>query len=1117
MDPILPTTFSLIVGLFPNLATLPAVFGALSMGTFSWVFWVWTTLAAISPSTTATVTFFETYVGWFFPTTFKGFFYRWVMLNRASSMIRGVREKFTLPDSVPGWILDQMADGAGWTCDKINDVILTVAVKGVFGDWSDTVTESSHGKLLTYVVWFLTSRWLWVTFLLLFLVAQGRGALDYGLLRLQGKSPSVKPNVLTRMVVYFFLIIVPWLFNIFIVSPLAVPMFVSRQVIGALFYEKALTMVARAKEVAREVNRDPKQAPLVTRLNEQIKNVTGTLEAILKRWKDFYSTEQAAQATLNGSLLLQQDMYTMGTLSGGCRCFSVNSPLDNATVLPYGLRMAFPCEPLRDGIDPNDGPIRFYIESKGTVSEEYGELDPILLGVLKFNGKAAFEPVLPQQVTSAPTVTAEMIAKMVAQQFAALQAEKHSKRPRQHSSAASAASATASAPNDDASSSSSDDARSVASSHASSSRVSRAPSVTSNRSHRSKQETASTAPTTVDTAQPTDGLPLYNGQMCWLATIAWLIRQAFNRCARDSNSVSAHMLARDRSLFHERAVSELLPFVDKALHGKIAAVYDHFERVARHCRLYKGNDDKSTIADVVEWGQSLPKPDIVPIAVAVFDEKKEHWFAATRQQGKWVIHDSNDKIVNTMPRYDFAVWAKRRGGAPRAAPKPASKPVPSRTVKTSRSASAKPRDSPAAKPAAKAVPKSAPNVAMKTAPKVATKPAPKNTAQLSTSASSSRTASPAEGKANTNRGRPRLNEIRRDPDVKEIPITAASIPVALTDVSSIFRCGQGTIPPLAALKGDALINLTLAAKQRIPTMAEDGLTPEVRMLHLRMLQKLKSEEDGIPKELFPLPLTEALIRWIGLAFIKANKKWTHSTIFRYMTAIAGAFSNLPAYSNSPIGFTLGDCSTWRAAIRKAELDKNEFQPTEAPATCFPQVCLAIEATPDKEARCALMLTWSCAGRVSDVLRLKTKNVEFDATSGKMRVLFAEGKGARFSQPYTVPTLIPIVWRPELEEFLKAAAARSGLPLFRQQRAFLGTTITRALRAADPALGQRALRRGALQAMADSGVDEATLMIFSGHRRPATLHRYLGWARHGSLRQDKATAAAEHLDSGEQAF
>ena len=57
------------------------------------------------------------------------------------------------------------------------------------------------------------------------------------------------------------------------------------------------------------------------------------------------------------------------------------------------------------------------------------------------------------------------------------------------------------------------------------------------------------------------------------------------------------------------------------------------------------------------------------------------------------------------------------------------------------------------------------------------------------------------------------------------------------------------------------------------------------------------------------------------------------------------------------------------------------------------------------------------------------------------------------------------------------------------------------------LKARSIRRGALIAMAESGVDEETLLLFSCYTSTTMLHRYLGWGAHMATNRTKGAAAA----------
>jgi hypothetical protein len=82
----------------------------------------------------------------------------------------------------------------------------------------------------------------------------------------------------------------------------------------------------------------------------------------------------------------------------------------------------------------------------------------------------------------------------------------------------------------------------------------------------------------------------------------------------------------------------------------------------------------------------------------------------------------------------------------------------------------------------------------------------------------------------------------------------------------------------------------------------------------------------------------------------------------------------------------------------------------------------------------------------------------------------------------------------------------------------GPLVNIALRTAAPNYSVRAIRRGALQALAEQGVPDEVLMVFSGHVRDTTLHGYLQWTKRSEARRERGFEAAQLLaPSGETRF
>ena len=71
-------------------------------------------------------------------------------------------------------------------------------------------------------------------------------------------------------------------------------------------------------------------------------------------------------------------------------------------------------------------------------------------------------------------------------------------------------------------------------------------------------------------------------------------------------------------------------------------------------------------------------------------------------------------------------------------------------------------------------------------------------------------------------------------------------------------------------------------------------------------------------------------------------------------------------------------------------------------------------------------------------------------------------------------------------------------------------INNALKTVNGEYSTRAIRRGALQAMAVNGVKLETIMQYSGHKSKETCMRYLDWGRLCTNHNKAAKEAARHL-------
>ena len=245
---------------------------------------------------------------------------------------------------------------------------------------------------------------------------------------------------------------------------------------------------------------------------------------------------------------------------------------------------------------------------------------------------------------------------------------------------------------------------------------------------------------------------------------------------------------------------------------------------------------------------------------------------------------------------------------------------------------------------------------------------------------------------------------------------------------------------------------------------------------------------------------------------RTERKWAWSTMNRTMGSLQGALSNLPMYCNCPVPILLSQGVAWRNAMRASTQRMKENEGVDPPACPFESLAAAADTATEPWIRMALRLTWLTAARCGCILQIRRREVQYTASDGALSVTFRRGKGVKFRGPYTVPTEVPPRWRQELGSWL--ATIRPEEFIFRAEsandRMRMGVQLKLTLQSIDPSLGQRAIRRGALQHMSRLGIPNATLMQFSGHRSEETLLRYLGWGLHAEERAERSREAARLL-------
>ena len=164
-----------------------------------------------------------------------------------------------------------------------------------------------------------------------------------------------------------------------------------------------------------------------------------------------------------------------------------------------------------------------------------------------------------------------------------------------------------------------------------------------------------------------------------------------------------------------------------------------------------------------------------------------------------------------------------------------------------------------------------------------------------------------------------------------------------------------------------------------------------------------------------------------------------------------------------------------------------------------QVVAALGSEEDGDTQLAIVLAWSGAARVSDVVRLRVRNVTFE--DGFVAVNWSDTKSDPFRLGVTTGLHLADQWKARLRD---RVAGRSG------EDVLLDTDyrkLVRAVKRADERLTGHSLRRGALLALLDQQVDMDVIRQVSRHSSLDALARYLPA---GKLKIARTSAEASRL-------
>ena len=278
-------------------------------------------------------------------------------------------------------------------------------------------------------------------------------------------------------------------------------------------------------------------------------------------------------------------------------------------------------------------------------------------------------------------------------------------------------------------------------------------------------------------------------------------------------------------------------------------------------------------------------------------------------------------------------------------------------------------------------------------------------------------------------------------------------------------------------------------------IAQRAITAGTRAEHKRVLDLVRQAPAGYDT----WPVARALVECLARAAIQ--RKWVASTVAKKAASLQGALAILPMYLQAaPIKLT--EFPEWKQAARTLGARAREQAPRAVKPCTRSTVEAAITTAQTSTEKAVIAICWLLAARVGDVLQLTRHEVTLDGNV--LTVTYRKGKTVAKRGPYTVHSQVPQVWLPLVEQ---ALATRSNTKLFPK---ITVSDVTKCLRKADAALESRSLRRGSLQLMANEGVDDNTLLLFSGHTSLTMLLRYLAWGAVGAVKKRVMTQSSAKL-------
>ncbi len=240
--------------------------------------------------------------------------------------------------------------------------------------------------------------------------------------------------------------------------------------------------------------------------------------------------------------------------------------------------------------------------------------------------------------------------------------------------------------------------------------------------------------------------------------------------------------------------------------------------------------------------------------------------------------------------------------------------------------------------------------------------------------------------------------------------------------------------------------------------------------------------------------------------LRKQRNWKLSTTLTYVGTLFGA-------ARSPfVTSVVPQLGSWLESRRFENYCKSLRTQVLSETVNFPKaatremVTALIAKASSVELKVVLILLWTFAARLSDLLKLRVCNVNVNGRVVMAKWVEGKGVSAR-QQAFTTAAVIPLPYAEMIKSHLTARAYEHHVwpehdwKTIRQELATLWKK---------KGLEARSFRRGSLQTMAMAGATERTLRFFSHHATEETLMRYLSWGWFHQNQHVQTTHASQAL-------